>query len=79
MERVLNPEKINLYIKEHMGNKSDMLASELPLKTTDDFVHIIYVRLYGQRKNMAYTVEQREEIEVNGYRFRNYAIRKKES
>lgn len=78
MERVLNPEKINLYIKEHMGDKNDMLASELPLMTTDDFVYMIYVRLYGQRKNMDYMVEQREDIEVNGYRFRDYVIRKKE-
>ncbi len=79
MERVLNPEKINLYIKEHMGDRNDMLASELPLETTDDFVHMIYVRLYGQRKNMEYTVEKREDIEVNGYRFKDYTIRKKES
>lgn len=78
MERILNPEKIDMYITKQMGGRNAMLASELPMKTTDDFVHMIYVRLYGQRKNMNYTVEQREEIQVNVFCFRDYMIRKKE-
>lgn len=79
MERVLNPQKINQYVYECMRERRVMQASELPLETTEDFVHVIYIRLYGQRKNMKYKIESGEDVIVNGYRFKNYTIRKKES
>lgn len=78
MERVLNTQKIDEYVLKCIQDKEEMLASELPLNTIEDYVHIIYVRLYGQRKNMCYKVEPGEEITVNGYCFKNYTIRKKE-
>ena len=78
MERVLNPQKINQYVLDCMQEKTFMQASELPLDTVEAFVQMIYVRLYGQRKNMKYTIEPGEEICINGYRFRDYLIRKKE-
>jgi hypothetical protein len=34
--------------------------------------------LYGQRKTMNYSIKTTEEIEINGYRFRDYEIHKKE-
>lgn len=77
MQRVMNPDKINHYVKAHMGENRQMHASQLPLESTEDFVKIIYVRLYGQRKNMAYTVEMEEETEFKGYRFRNFLIRER--
>jgi len=77
MQRVMNPDKINQYVKAHMGEKGQIYASQLPLESTEDFVKIIYVRLYGQRKNMAYTVEMGEETERTGYRFRDFMIREK--
>lgn len=79
MERVLNPQKIDLYVRNCMKGRNEILASELPLKTVEDFVHMIYVRLYGQRKNMGYRIEGGDEITVNGYRFKDYVIRKKET
>ena len=51
LAKVLNPEKINQYVSQNMQGKNIIYASELPLKNTDDFVKMIYVRLYGQRKN----------------------------
>ncbi|MDE6844187.1 MAG: hypothetical protein K2J99_00255 [Lachnospiraceae bacterium] len=78
MERVLNPQKIDLYVLNCMKDRKEMMASELPLQTTEDFVHVIYVRLYGQRKNMKYEIEPEKDIAVNGYRFKDYVIRKKE-
>lgn len=78
MERVLNPQKINEYVLNLMQDHEEIMASQLPLNTTEDFVHMIYVRLYGQRKYMKYTVQTESEIVVNGYRFRDYKIRKKE-
>lgn len=78
MEKVLNPQKIDAYVETHMKDKMQMNASELPLENVEDFVRMIYVRLYGQRKNMKYSIKTTEEIEINGYRFRDYEIHKKE-
>lgn len=38
------------------------------------FIRIIYIRLYGQRKHMPYTVRPMEEVSVDGYRFRDFEI-----
>ena len=54
-----------------------MEAAELPLETTEDFVKLIYIRLYGQRKNMCYTVTVGEEREVNGFVFCDFLMRRK--
>lgn len=61
MQKILSQEKIDYYIKEQLGGRGEMLASELPLENIEDFVKIIYVRLYGQRKNMCYQVEVKHE------------------
>ncbi|MCI8895225.1 MAG: cullin [Lachnospiraceae bacterium] len=77
MEQVLNPAKINSYVQQCMKGRSQMQASELPLATPEDFVRMIYVRLYGQRKNMSYRVKAGQETEVSGYRFRDFMICRK--
>ena len=77
MERVLNPQKIDRYVLDCLQGRERMLASELPLATTEDFVYLIYIRLYGQRRTMRYAIEAAEDITVNGYRFRDYVIRRK--
>ena len=77
MQKILSAEKIGRYVDECMGERKEMLATELPLSDAEDFVKIIYVRLYGQRKNMRYGVETGEEKEVNGYRFRDFRIWRK--
>lgn len=77
MERVLNPRKIDAYVSECMKDRTEIRASELPLETTEDFVHMIYVRLYGQRKNMKYEVRAEKDITMKGYRFRDFIIRRK--
>ena len=42
-------------------------------------IKLIYTRLYGQRKNMGYTIETMEEREANGYRFKDFRIRRREN
>lgn len=78
LARVLNPEKINGYINKQLADKKSMQASELPMSSADDFVKMIYVRLYGQRKNMNYKISSGDEIEKNGYRFKDFEIIRKE-
>lgn len=36
--------------REQIGDRESMLATEHPLENVEDFVKIIYIRLYGQRK-----------------------------
>lgn len=77
LARVLNPEKIDGYVTKHLGDRKAMQASELPLQNTDDFVKMIYVRLYGQRKNMRYTVSVQNTVQKNGYQFTDFTIQRK--
>ena len=77
MQKVLSPGKINAYVKTQIGERKELLATQFPLENTEDFIKIIYIRLYGQRKNMDYIVELREEKEINGYRFKDFLIRMK--
>lgn len=77
IQKVVSVEKIQTYIDHQLGENEEMEASQLPLNNEDDFIKLIYVRLYGQRKNMGYTIETLEEREVNGYRFKDFRIRRK--
>lgn len=77
MQRILSPEKIGRYVEQVLGKRDQMEAVELPLENAEDFIKIIYVRLYGQRKNMSYQIEPLMEQEENGYRFKNFRIRRK--
>ena len=78
LARVINPEKVNHYVEKHLGDRREMLASELPLENTDDFVKMIYIRLYGQRKNMRYTIAVKDMIKKDGYGFNDFTIHRKE-
>ena len=77
MQRILSPEKIEKYVEKQLGDKDQLPASHFPLDHIEDFIKIIYIRLYGQRKNMRYSIEVLEEIETKGYRFRNFIVRRK--
>lgn len=43
MEWVLNTQKINEYVLNFIQEQNEISASKLSLKTTEDFVHLIYV------------------------------------
>ena len=77
LAKVLNPEKVNNYVEMQLGDRQEMLASELPLENTDDFVKMIYVRLYGQRKSMKYTIMTRQMVQKDGYQFTDFSIHRK--
>ena len=77
MQRILSKEKIENYVLDQLQDRPQMMASQLPLASAEDFVKIIYIRLYGQRKKLKYHVEPEEMIEVRGYRFRDFRIRRK--
>ncbi len=77
IQKVISVEKIQDYVNRQMEGKDEIEASQLPLENEDDFIKLIYVRLYGQRKNMGYAIETTTQREVNGYRFKDFRIRRK--
>lgn len=77
MQKILSPEKIDKYVEECLGDKREMQASQLPLDTAEDFIKVIYIRLYGQRKNMKYEITTTEQKEVNEFRFKDFKIWRK--
>ena len=77
MQKSLSPEKIGKYVDSQLGDKGELRAAQFPLENVEDFIKIIYIRLYGQRKNMNYTVESLRETEAGGYRFKDFVIRRK--
>lgn len=77
MQKILSVEKIERYVEHHLQGRDRMAASGLPLAEVEDFIKIIYVRLYGQRKNMKYRVEVTRETTVNGFRFTDFEIIRK--
>jgi len=79
MHRILSLERINSYVVEQMGEQEKIMASELPLTNLDDFIKIIYVRLYGQRDKADYRVGTDEVnlIEIDGFQFNDYHIKRK--
>lgn len=60
MQRILSPERIERFVEEQLGDREKIYASELPMETMDDFIRLIYVRLYGSRKRMRYWIEKAE-------------------
>lgn len=78
LARILSPDKINAYVAQMLGDRRVMAASEFPVGEGDTFIRLIYIRLYGQRKNMDYTLELKEKAVKCGFGFRDFLIRRKE-
>ena len=76
LAKILTPERINVYVHEQLADRKSMKASELPLRDDDTFIRMIYIRLYGQRKNMDYKLKLLDRVEVDGFCFRDFMITK---
>lgn len=85
LDNVLSPQKIDAFVEQCLGdrdrmNASDILHADIPVNggtshsETDLFIRIIYIRLYGSRQQMRYSVEPKEKTEVDGFRFRDFTI-----
>lgn len=79
MQRILSPERIERFVEEQLGDREKIYASELPMETMDDFIRLIYVRLYGSRKRMRYRIEKAEGAnKISGeFDFPDFAIIKR--
>ena len=79
MQRILSPERIERFVEEQLGDREKIYASELPMETMDDFIRLIYVRLYGSRKRMRYRIDKAEGAnKISGeFDFPDFAIIKR--
>lgn len=77
MSRVLSVEKIEKYVDKCLGEQREMRAAQFPLENTEDFIKVIYIRLYGQRKNVNYKIEPLDVKEIKGYRFKDFRVWRK--
>ena len=74
LNRVLSVERVEQYVMERLSGKERIRASQLPLATEEDFVKMIYVRLYGQRRKHHYRIELLEPVETEHYQFCDFWI-----
>lgn len=77
LDRVLSVDRIETYVELLLGDREAVNASASDLSSVENFIKLIYVRLYGQRKNVSYRIVPKEEVTVNGYRFRDFEIWRK--
>lgn len=77
LARILSVERIEAYVEEMLAGREQMLASELPFSEKETFIRLIYIRLYGQRKNVNYRLELLGKVERDGYQFRDFLIHRK--
>ncbi len=74
LRNVISVQSISDYVAGALGGKQVIDAAGLPLQTNEDILRLIYIRLYGQRRRMGYTVKVKEKVSVNGFAFRNFEI-----
>lgn len=75
----MTPDKIDAYVLKLLGDRLELRASQLELESIESFIKLIYIRLYSIRKNMSYETELlgQDMAAVNGYRFRDFCIKRK--
>jgi hypothetical protein len=69
---------IEEYVKTLLSEKACVLASDLPTETKRDLIRIIFINLYGHSSKSAYVVIPKEEIvSSQGFKFRNFEIKRR--
>lgn len=74
LRNVISIQSISAYVDKALGDKPVIDAASLPLATNEDVLRLIYIRLYGQRRRMNYTVKAKDRAVVNCFSFRNFEI-----
>ena len=78
LSRVMSAERIESYVGEILGDREQAQACEFPHDTDEAFIRLIYIRLYGQRKNLSFGVRPREDyFRDERAAFHNFLIYKK--
>lgn len=74
-ENRYSPKKINAIVDEILGNREKINASEIEVNTIEEYVKLIYIRLYGNSSTAKYKIERKDTVVCkNGYSYRNFEI-----
>lgn len=70
-----SPKKINEIVNELLGHKDKINASDIEISSIDDYIRLIYVRLYSNNYFTTYKLKRKNNIvEKNGYTYRDFEI-----
>lgn len=68
------------YVDDLIGENQKKQASDLLIESADDFTYLILMYMYGYSKNVDFVIEELDDVIINnGYRFRNFEVRRKRS
>nr|WP_242844657.1 Wadjet anti-phage system protein JetA family protein [Clostridium novyi] len=71
-------EKVNKITLELLQDKSMIYAGDIKINSVEDFIKIIYIRLYGTSILAKYSIKKREDVIHNaGYSYKNFEIWRK--
>ncbi|GAA0785882.1 Wadjet anti-phage system protein JetA family protein [Hathewaya limosa] len=77
-EKKYTLEKVNKITLELLQDKSMIYAGDIKINSVEDFIKIIYIRLYGTSILAKYSIKKREDIINNdGYSYKNFEIWRK--
>lgn len=74
-EKRYSHKKVNEIVDELLGDKKMISASEIEVKTIDDYIKIIYIRLFGSNSISTFKVKGKKSyINKNGFKFKDFEI-----
>ncbi|WP_442781251.1 Wadjet anti-phage system protein JetA family protein [Clostridium sp. ZS2-4] len=77
-EKKYTLEKMNNIVLELLQDKTMMYADDIEIRSVEDFIKLIYIRLYGTAVLAKYKLKKREDmINNDGYSYKNFEIWRK--
>ncbi|MGL4849775.1 MAG: Wadjet anti-phage system protein JetA family protein [Clostridium sp.] len=74
-EKRYSPKKINEIVNEILGNREKINASEIKINTIEEYVKLIYIRIYGNSSFTKYNIERKDTVVCkSGYSYRDFEI-----
>jgi hypothetical protein len=77
MRRSITRKKVERFVLERMGERSQMEMRELAPKTLEELLLLTYVYLYGQDGSSAFSLQRNDQrviVQMGPYRFHNHTI-----
>ena len=66
--------KIDGLVLDLLGERNEMQAKELPMRSRKEFLSVIYIRIYGQSSRVFRTEKLSDRIRTDNYEFSNFRI-----
>ncbi|ERJ12248.1 Wadjet anti-phage system protein JetA family protein [Haloplasma contractile] len=71
----LSKTTINKYVLGLLGGRQVMNASQIPIDTFEDFIKVIYIRVYAKSNLVQYKVKKLgTEVKINDFKFNDFEI-----